>query len=112
MKSIDRLDNVGIDFVREDLLDNVDRRFIRHAHALNEVGFEPGFFHSASDGFAAAMNEHGFDAGRSEKNSVARDPFADGWVGRVHETAAVFDDKCCAAKPLQIRKRFKQDVGF
>ena len=37
---------------------------------------------------------------------------ADVGVGRIHETAAVFDDEGRAAEFLDVRQRFQQRLGF
>ena len=58
------------------------------------------------------MDDDGIDFDGFEKNDVARDAVADVGVGRVHETAAVFDDERRAAEFLDIRQRFQQRFGF
>ena len=77
-----------------------------------KFAWKPGVFHRAGDGFAAAVNDDGIDADGFEKNDVARHAVADVCVGRIHETAAVFDDEGRAAEFLDVRQRFEQRLGF
>ena len=58
-----------------------------------KFAFKPGLFHRAGDGLAAAVHDHRVDLDGFEKDDVARHAVAHGRVGRIHETAAVFDDE-------------------
>jgi hypothetical protein len=109
---VDGIHDFGIDFAGEDLIDDLDGRGIGDALALDEGGFEAGFFHGAGDGFAAAMDDDGIDFDGLEEDEVTGDALADGGVGRIHETAAVFDDESGAAELLDIGKRFEECLGF
>jgi hypothetical protein len=77
-----------------------------------KLAFNPGLFHRAGDGLAAAMHDDGIDLDGFEKNDVARHAGAHVRIGRVHETAAVFHDKRRAVEFLDIRQRFQERVGF
>ena len=98
----------GIDFARQNVVHDFHRGLVGDALALDEIRLQPGLFHRAGDGFAAAVDDDGIDFNGFEKNDVARDAVADVGVGRVHETAAVFDDEGRAAEFLDVRQRFQQ----
>src|SRR5206468_5399098 len=104
---VDGFDNLRIDFPRQHLFYHVYGRFVRHAHALDETGFEPGDVRGAGDGLAAAVDDNRVDADRFEENDVARDAVAHLWIGRIHETAATFDDEGLAAEPLDVGQRLQ-----
>ena len=65
---------------------------------------------SGSNGLA--VDDNGIDFDGLQKNDVARNAGADFFVGRVHETAAVFDDEGRAVEFLDIRQRLQQRSGF
>ena len=109
---LDRLDNLSIDHVSQHVLDDVHGLFVGHAQALDELRLDAGLLHGLGDGFAAAVDNHGVNAHGLEENDIRRDSFAHLQVGRVHETAAVLDDKGRAAEPLHVWQRFQQDIGF
>ena len=109
---IDGGDDLGIDFARKDIVHDLHRGFVGDALALDKVRLEAGFLHRAGDGFAAAVDDDGVDLHRFKKNDVACDAVADAGVGRVHETAAIFDDKCFATEFLDVRQRFEKRRGF
>ena len=58
------------------------------------------------------MDDHGIDLDRFEEDNIARDPGADGRVRRIHETAAVLDDKRLAAESLNVRQCLKERRGL
>src|SRR5439155_2227911 len=109
---VDGLDNLRIDFPRQHVFDHVYHRFIRHAHALDEIGVDPGDVRGAGDGLAAAMDDDRVDAYGFQEHDVACNAVAHLWIGRIHETAAIFDDERLAAEPLDVGQRFQQRRGF
>ena len=86
--------------------------FVGDALALDEIRLQSGFFHRARNRFAAAVDDDGIYFHRFQKNDVTRDAVANGIVGRVHETAAIFHDKRRAAEFLDVGQRLKQRRGF
>ena len=87
------------------IIHDFHRGLVGDALALDEVCLQPGLFHRAGDGLAAAVNDDRVDFDGFEENDVARDAGADVRVRRVHETAAVFDDEGRAVEFLDIRQR-------
>src|SRR2546423_18460 len=73
---IDVFDNGRVDFARQSVLDNVHRRFVSGALALDEMWFQAGGFHRAGDCFAATMDDDRVDAHRFEEHEVASDAIA------------------------------------
>ena len=76
-QSVDGGDHFGIDFARQHVVHDFHRRFVRDALALDEIGLQPGFFHRARDGLAAAVDDDRVDLDGFEKHDVARDAVAD-----------------------------------
>ena len=111
-QSLDGGDHLGIDFARQHFVGDLHCRFIGHALALDEIGLKPRLLHRPRDGLAAAMNHHRVDPHRFQENDVARDAVANLRVRRVHEAAAVLDDKRRAAEFLDVGQRLQQRVGF
>src|SRR5438128_1621866 len=109
---VESLDNLRVDFARQDLFDHVHRRLVGQAQALDKAGLQPGGIHRAGDRLAAAVDDHRVDANGFQENDVARDAIANLRVGRVHETAAVFHHERLTAESLDVRQGFQQRRGF
>src|ERR1039458_1823527 len=108
----DGRNHLGVDFAREHVVGNLHGGFVGDALALDEVGLETGLLHRPGDGLAAAVNDHWVNFYRFQEDDVARDPVAGLRVRRVHEAAAVFDDKGGAAEALDVRQGFQQCGSF
>ena len=74
---IDGFDHFRIDFARQNVIHDFHRGLVGDALALDEIRLQPGFFHRAGDGLAAAVDDDGIDLDGFEKNDVARDAGAD-----------------------------------
>jgi len=79
---------------------------------LDEIGFEPSEVRGAGDGLAAAVHDDRVDADGFEEHDIARHAVAHLWIGRIHETAAIFHHERLAAEPLDVGQRFQQRRGF
>ena len=109
---VDGLDDLGIDLARKDVVHDLRRGLIGDALALDETGLQAGFLHRAGDGLAAAVDDDGVDLDGFQKDDVARDPGAHGFVRRIHETAAVLHHERLTGEFLDVRQRFKKHIGF
>ena len=70
---LDGFDNLRIDFARQNVVHDFRRGLVRDALALDEFRLQPGLFHRAGDGLAAAVDDDGIDFDGFQKNNVARD---------------------------------------
>ena len=106
---IDGRDDGGVDFIVEGLLHDLDRRGISGSEALDETGLQSGVFHAGCDRLATAVNKHGVDANRLEKNDIAEEFIDDLFV--LHRGAAILDDEGLAAIFLNVGKRLDEAFG-
>ena len=109
---VDHPDDAGVDLPRQNLLDDPDRLRRRHAMPLLEPRRHSGLLERPGDRLAAAVHDDRVDANRLDENNIPRHAAAHGRVGRVHETAAVLDDKRLPPKPLHVRQRFQKSGRF
>ena len=82
---------------------------IGHAQAIDETRLQPRVAHALGDRLAAAVDEHGIDADRFEKDDIAQEPLDDLLI--LHRAAAVFDDEKLAAKFLDVGQRLDERFG-
>ena len=106
---IDGRDDRGIDFLVECLLHDLDRRGIGGPEALDETSLQSGVFHAGRDRFAPAVNKHGIDADRLQKNDIAQEFINDLVV--LHRGAAILDDEGLAAIFLDVGQRLDEAFG-
>ena len=85
--------------------------YVALACACNRL-VDAGLLERPGDRLAATVYDDGIDANRLDENDIACHAAAHGRVGRVHETAAVLDDKRLPPKPLHVRQRFQKSGRF
>ena len=109
-EAIDGVDEFVVDDFVEGVFDDGDGLFVGDAEAADEAGGEAGFGHGLGDGFAAAVDDDGVDAGEFEEDDVAEQHFDEGGV--VHGAAAEFDEEGLAAEALQVGHGLDEDGGL
>ena len=84
-KRIDGGDQFRINLTREDLIDNVDRRFVGHALSLNKSRGYSAAFECPGDGFTASVNDDGIYLNTFQEYQIPSDGVADCRVWGIHK---------------------------
>src|SRR5262245_24281022 len=82
-ETLNRPNDFGIDFMRENLVNHFDCGLVRDSLALDKLGFEPRALHRARDSFATAVDHDWIDLNGLQKNNVTRHTGADLWIQRI-----------------------------
>ena len=107
---VDQVYDVFVDLPAEHHFDHIHGLGIGDAHALNEYPLLADFFQPFVDLRTAAVHHHRVHTHQLQQHHVARETFAQRLIG--HRIAAVFHDDGFAMKALNIRQRFREDLGF
>ena len=90
--------------------DHIKRFFIGHPHPLDEIRLLADLFQQVGNLRPAAVHHHGVHAHQLQQHHVLGEGFHQVALG--HGIAAIFDDDGLVVETLDVRERFRQDVGL